>query len=305
MILKTEYFEKLARDLKLIPITYDFAFKKMFRGNLDILRDFLKEVIPLDINEECKIRLMDGELPKENRSEKKKIIDIYVVLDGKIYVDIEMNKSKFENVLERNIKYKNKLSSMIPKKGENIKKLKEKKLYQLNLNAYEKEEIIDDIVVLYGIKSKKIYSTNEYMIVKGLEKYRELYYSGIKEKDVIWLTALTSKTFSELYEIISHLLPEEKIKRIMEGAISMSKDEFVLHEWNKELFDDLVKYNELEDAKKEGESLGKTLGIKEGKTLGIKENKIEIAKNLLNMKMSDEDISKATGLTIEDVQKLK
>ena len=152
-------------------------------------------------------------------------------------------------------------------------------------------------MVLYGIKSKKIYSTNEYMIVKGLEKYRELYYSGIKEKDVIWLTALTSKTFSELYEIISHLLPEEKIKRIMEGAISMSKDEFVLHEWNKELFDDLVKYNELEDAKKEGESLGKTLGIKE--------NKIEIAKNLLNMKMSDEDISKATGLTIEDVQKLK
>ena len=305
MILKTEYFEKLARDLKLIPITYDFAFKKMFRGNLDILRDFLKEVIPLDINEECKIRLMDGELPKENRSEKKKIIDIYVVLDGKIYVDIEMNKSKFENVLERNIKYKNKLSSMIPKKGENVKNLKEKKLYQLNLNAYEKEEIIDDIVVLYGIKSKKIYSTNEYMIVKRLEKYRELYYSGIKEKDVIWLTALTSKTFSELYEIISHLLPEEKIKRIMEGAISMSKDEFVLHEWNKELFDDLVKYNELEDAKKEGESLGKTIGIKEGKTLGIKENKIEIAKNLLNMKMSDEDISKATGLTIEDVQKLK
>ena len=97
----------------------------------------------------------------------------------------------------------------------------------------------------------------------------ELYYSGIKEKDVIWLTALTSKTFSELYEIISHLLPEEKIKRIMEGAISMSKDEFVLHEWNKELFDDLVKYNELEDAKKEGESLGKTIGIKEGKTLGM------------------------------------
>ena len=313
MILKTEYFEKLDQDLKLIPITYDFAFKKMFRGNLDILRDFLKEVIPLDINEECKIRLMDGELPKENRSEKKKIIDIYVVLDGKIYVDIEMNKSKFENVLERNIKYKNKLSSMIPKKGENIKSLKEKKLYQLNLNAYEKEEIIDDIVVLYGIKSKKIYSTNEYMIVKGLEKYRELYYSGIKEKDVIWLTALTSKTFSELYEIISHLLPEEKIKRIMEGAISMSKDEFVLHEWNKELFDDLVKYNELEDAKKEGESLGKTIGIKEGKTLGIKEgktigikeNKIEVAKNMLKENINIQIISKVTGLSLEEIKEIK
>ena len=49
---------------------------------------------------------MDGELSKENKSEKKMIVDIYVVLDGEIYVDIEMNRSKFENVLERNIKYK-------------------------------------------------------------------------------------------------------------------------------------------------------------------------------------------------------
>lgn len=294
--LNKKYFKKLDQELKLIPITYDFAFKKIFRSNLDILRDFLKVVIPLDITDDCRIKLMDGELPKENKNEKKKIVDIYVILDGKIYVDIEVNRSKFENVLERNIKYKNKLSSMIPKTGEDVKVLKEKSLYQLNLNAYPKEEITDDIVVLYGLKSKKIYSSNEYMIIKGLEKHRELYYSGIKEEDVIWLTALTSKNFSELYKIISQVLPEEKLKRFMEGAVGMSKDEFVLHEWNKELFDDLVKYNEIEDAKKEGKSLGITEGIKK--------RNIEIAKNMLNMKMSIEDISKATGLTIAEIQRL-
>ncbi len=294
--LNKKYFKKLDQELKLIPITYDFAFKKIFRSNLDILRDFLKVVIPLDITDDCRIKLMDGELPKENKNEKKKIVDIYVILDGKIYVDIEVNRSKFENVLERNVKYKNKLSSMIPKTGEDVKVLKEKSLYQLNLNAYPKEEITDDIVVLYGLKSKKIYSSNEYMIIKGLEKHRELYYSGIKEEDVIWLTALTSKNFSELYKIISQVLPEEKLKRFMEGAVGMSKDEFVLHEWNKELFDDLVKYNEIEDAKKEGKSLGITEGIKK--------RNIEIAKNMLNMKMSIEDISKATGLTIAEIQRL-
>ncbi|CCY45963.1 putative uncharacterized protein [Firmicutes bacterium CAG:822] len=294
--LNKKYFKKLDQELKLIPITYNFAFKKIFRSNLDILRDFLKVVIPLDITDDCRIKLMDGELPKENKNEKKKIVDIYVILDGKIYVDIEVNRSKFENVLERNVKYKNKLSSMIPKTGEDVKVLKEKSLYQLNLNAYPKEEITDDIVVLYGLKSKKIYSSNEYMIIKGLEKHRELYYSGIKEEDVIWLTALTSKNFSELYKIISQVLPEEKLKRFMEGAVGMSKDEFVLHEWNKELFDDLVKYNEIEDAKKEGKSLGITEGIKK--------RNIEIAKNMLNMKMSIEDISKATGLTIAEIQRL-
>ena len=72
IILDKEYFKKLDDDLQLITLTYDFALKKTFRSNLDILREFLKVVIPLDIDDECKIRLMDGELPKENKREKKK-----------------------------------------------------------------------------------------------------------------------------------------------------------------------------------------------------------------------------------------
>ena len=102
--LNKKYFEKIDHDLKLIRVTYDFAFKKLFRGNLDILKNFLKEVIGLDIPDDYKINFMDGELSKENKSEKKMIVDIYVILDGKIYVDIEMNRSKFENVLENNVK---------------------------------------------------------------------------------------------------------------------------------------------------------------------------------------------------------
>ena len=77
----------------------------------------------------------------------------------------------------------------------------------------------------------------------------------------------------------------------------MSNDKFILHEWEKEKWDAFEKNNELEDAKKEG--------IEEGKIIGIKEKEIEIAKNLLDMKMSIEDISKATSLTIEEIEKLK
>ena len=76
----------------------------------------------------------------------------------------------------------------------------------------------------------------------------------------------------------------------------MSKDGFILHEWQKDKFDALVKYNEIEDAKKEGKALGKAEGIKE-KT-------IEIARNLLKKKMSIKDISEITGLTEKDIQNL-
>ena len=93
----------------------------------------------------------------------------------------------------------------------------------------------------------------------------------------------------------------------------MCRDGFILHEWQKDKMDALVKYNEIENATNEGKALGiaegKTLGIAEGKTLGIaegiKQNKFEIAKNMLKKNMSLEDISEITGLTIYDIKKIK
>ena len=47
---------------------------------------------------------------------------------------------------------------------------------------------------------------------------------------------------------------------------------------------------------------GKVIGREEGKTIGIKEANIKIAKNLLNMNMSLENISKVTGLKINEIK---
>ena len=60
----------------------------------------------------------------------------------------------------------------------------------------------------------------------------------------------------------------------------------------KERMDTLVKFNEIEEA------------TNKGKAEGIKENTIEIAKKLLKENIDVETISKTTGLTKEDIQKL-
>ena len=57
-----------------------------------------------------------------------------------------------------------------------------------------------------------------------------------------------------------------------------------------------------EEGKVIGIAEGKTIGIAEGKTIGIKEANIKIAKNLLNMNMSLENISKVTGLKINEIK---
>ena len=147
---------------------------------------------------------------------------------------------------------------------------------------------------MYGLKTKKIYLSSESVITKSLERYRDLYYNGIRNEEVIWLTMLTARNFSELYEFSKEILNEEELKKLMEASINMSKDGFVIHAWQKEKMDALVKYNEIKKKKKEGKA--------EGIAEGIKENKIEIAQNMLKKKMSIKDISEITGLTEQDIQ---
>ena len=78
----------------------------------------------------------------------------------------------------------------------------------------------------------------------------------------------------------------------------MSKDKFVLHEWQKDKLDKLV----METAKDKGIEEGKSIGIEEGKNIGIRERTIQIAKNMLKKKMNIKDISEITGLTEQDIQ---
>ena len=296
--MKIEHLEKLDQTLSLIPLSYDRAFKSVFKINLDILKDFLKVIIPININDNDSINLLDSEIPVTSKNEYKRTVDILVVINNKIFIDVEMNKSKFEYVSERNFSYGDIISTRVIEMGEDINNLKYKYVYQLNLNESPYEDILEDDIVLYGLKSHKIYNSNRHTLTKALELYRNLYYNeGNRSKEVIWYTMLTARTFSELYELARQVLDEDKVQKLMEAVINMSKDEFIIHEWQKEKMDALVKHNEMEGAKKDG--------IEEGKSIGIKESKREIAQNLLNMKISIKDISKATGLTIQEIEKLR
>lgn len=61
----------------------------------------------------------------------------------------------------------------------------------------------------------------------------------------------------------------------------------------------------MEEGYKEGIEQGIKQGIEEGLKQGSKDTSIMIAKNLLNLNFLIEDISKATNLSIEEIEKLK
>ena len=61
---------------------------------------------------------------------------------------------------------------------------------------------------------------------------------------------------------------------------------------------------EREEGIKEGIKKGIKEGIEKGKLEGIKDEKYSIAKTLKQMNMDNASISKATGLTLEEIDKL-
>ena len=187
--------------------------------------------------------------------------------------------------------YADKLYTLMLESGEDSKELKNKYFNQLNLNALDKiVPFKDDVIVSYGLKTNTLYSDKKLMVLKYLEYYKSLYYNkNERSEEVVWLTALQTKTFTELYEVLIHILKPKDLIEFMDEVERFSMDEFNLHEWEKEKLDKIVEETKMENAKAEG----------------ISQRNIEIAKNLLNMNMNISDISIATGLSKEEIKKLK
>ena len=117
----------------------------------------------------------------------------------------------------------------------------------------------------------------------------------------MWLVALSSKTFSELYLIVSKLLPEDEVYEFMESVIIMSGSEPILTEFERQRLEAIKEMSIIENATNDGKEAGK----KEGFEIGKQENKIETARKMLEDKVDINVISKYTNLTEEEINNLK
>lgn len=271
-------------------------FKGVFGKSLDLLKKFIIAVLELDESLEDKsIILHNSELFKSNKKEYQKNVDIYAVLNNNIHVDIEMNRSSYESVKERNYAYISQMYNSLLESGMSPKELKKITLYQLNLNAREKAgKYGTEIVKPFNLTIGETHIKNVIITLKNLDCYRYLYYTkGDRIEGVVWLTALTAQSYEELYDILKNILSKEELNKIMKEVGFMLSEDFSIHDWNKEFFDELVRLNEREAGKKEGISQGISQGIR------------QTAKNLLKLDMKLTDIKKATGLSIEELTQLQ
>lgn len=146
----------------------------------------------------------------------------------------------------------------------------------------------------------------------NLEYYYNMYYNGAEEMSFsgIFMAGLMSKSYTELYNIMSQILSEKDLNKLMKDVILMTNEELLynIHYWEKEKLDALVEHTEKEEARKrleEGIAEGRAEGREEGIAEGIEYTTKEIIRNMLKKNTDYEYISKILGKTIEEIKKIE
>ena len=307
----------LDKNIKMIPLTVDIMLKTILENDDDICKMMLISILDLGINpDDCIINHHNKELPLDNYKEYKKIIDFNIEINNSIFINLEMNRTSFNNVKIRNFIYHNKKTSTILKRGNKLKDIDKYRLIQLNLNAYDKSNNIgEDIIVPYSIKTNSIYVRENKIYIRYLDYYRSLYYNEDIEKTEsdYWLAILTSRNFTELNNIASKFLDDEKREKLVRDVLKFSMDEFILDADERIALDKIVEMETKKNARKEGleegRVEGRAEGISEGREQGLiegrEEEKILIIKSMLKNNLDYEIISKISGKSIKEIKKIE
>ena len=166
-----------------------------------------------------------------------------------------------------------------------------KKITSLNIiktNFYESNDsVINGFSLIDQFDYQITHSTCLEMYLIKLDKIRDIVYNQDKEKRFVrWLKMINAKDMKELQDVA-------KEDEVMESAVRLMED-FLNDE---ELQDEFDKITDIEYY---AEEKGRKAGIEKGH-----QKLLQTAKNLLMMNMSITDITKATGLSKEEIENVQ
>lgn len=281
--------------VKKLPLTSDIVFKRVFakEGNEDILKSLLEAILEISIQ---KLIVKNPEIPRNLYDQKASILDIKVEIDQNTICDIEIQVKDLKNIKRRSTYYMARLFSDDLKKGEDYKKIKNTIVINLlNFETYHRNSY-HNIAHLKFEKTKEEekvdmgYEQEEEIASKELEMHFIEIPKFIKKdpeaktKLEKWLWLLAGR--EDKLEMAKK--KDEDIKKAMDIIEEMSMDE---KEW------DLCRAREIA-------ILDYNTGILEAKEEGERKKQLEIAKKMLDLKISIDKIEKATGLTKKEIEEL-
>ena len=271
----------------------DWAFKEVFLNpnNSDLLKALLEFILKIEID---KLEIKKTELLSGNVNIKDKRVDA-IVHTGNKKIEIEINSQNKDYLHTRSTAYICNIYQSNASVGDTYNE--DTDIVQVNLTWGLGRN--NDEMKIYKIMNEKgeLYVKNFIIYEINMDYYDKIWYSKneeeIKKNQYMIMLDLDKKELENM--------PKDKIvdKYITNVTIVNDDPEFQKY-MSEEEDKKKIQNSLLSEAKEEGISQG----ISQGYTSGINDGIKQTAKNLLSMNMPIEDISKATGLSIEEIKKI-
>ena len=313
---------------KYIPMMYDKVFKKVFGdpNDTDKLAYLLSTIFKMPYEDfKDNIVILESEKRVNKANEKMGKSDIVLKIEFSTFgkINLELNVGFYKEVIVRNVGYITDHFSSSIKVGEKYSDIKP--VIQINFNTYDIDKNNKKILDLYTLKNEENHElTNILQIYHiNIDKWYKCWYNGNMEgyseddKNLIRMLALLNITKTEDFtKCIGETDMEEKTKKNFVNTMDelASDEELMSYYGSEEELEKLRRYGEeirekeLKETLEQGHAQGLAEGHAEGRAEGIvegqKSKSIEIAKNLLKQNLSIENISLATGLSIDEIKKL-
>ncbi len=299
---------------KYINLFTDFGFKKIFgeEASKPLLLDFLNALLP-QANKIVDLTFKNNEQLGRTEADRKAIYDIYCENENGEKFIVELQKAKQNYFKERTIYYSTFPIKEQAEKGEwnyNLKSVYCIGILDFTFDDYENEPNKNGVVHTIKLKNqngKTFYEKLTYIYLEMPNfKLRE---EELKTRLDKWLYFIKH---TEDFQTIPTIFKDEVFTKAFEkaelakyGQVELDSYEYSLKVFrdNKAVYD-YAKQTAYDDGKKEGKREGKKEGKKEGKREGSVESTKEIAKSAKQMGLSTKDISKLTGLSEEEINKL-
>jgi len=282
--------KEVIESIDLLPPKSDVVFKMIFgdKRNISILRAFLKAVLDLDDSEYQEITLIDPQGKRENKDDKLSIVDVELITrTGKI-VHIEIQIAEQIYLPERIVYYNSKIVAQQLEKGgkfENLVKtitiaiadfeiVHDSDEYYHKFQLYEQKSGLkfSDLVEINTLELKKIPPESD-----NTEKYEWVKFLKAEQKEEFEMLSEHNPNIKEAYNEVVRLSNDRRARALYEAREKELKD------FNSIMSDSFMK----------GEKSGEQLKA------------IRIAENLLKMGDSIKKVSLVTGLTVEEIKKIK
>ena len=292
---KTKKNEKMAG--KYLNPKADLIFKLVFGEHEDLMMSLLNALLPLDSDGQItSLEYVTPEMVPENPSKKNSIVDVRCTdQKGRQFI-VEMQLHWNEGFKQRVVFNASKAVVKQLKKGEDYTLIQP--VYSLNfinegMFQPDTDEFYHDFAIVNVEHSDRIIEGLRFVFVE-LPKFKP---QNIAEKKmaVLWLRFLTEIS-EATEEAPAELLENEETRKALSIVEKSAMSEGQLYAYE-QFWDAVVNERVLIRG-------GYKMGMAQGEAIGIEKTNRKNALNFKKLGVDIETISKATGLTIEEIESL-